>query len=132
MEEKYLRISQIENYLSILITKAKISDNVFVGEELPTNISKDWESMVLIDVIGQNNRGAFGSGTANIYLYAKPTGHLSRKNMKLLDKMEETLNATIKNANDTHFAVHINWRDSGYDKDCNFHYNVISLHVTSK
>ena len=84
------RLSRIENFFSMLLTKGKISDNIFVGE-LPPTTSKDWDDFVNVDVGQQREHGGYSSGYANIYLYARPKGTPLRKNVKLLDKMEGIL-----------------------------------------
>ena len=43
------RLSRIENFFSMLLTKGKISDNIFVGE-LPPTTSKNWDDFVNVDV----------------------------------------------------------------------------------
>lgn len=122
------RLSRIENFFSILLTKGKISDNIFVGE-LPPTTSKDWNDFVNVDVGQQTDRGAYSSGFANIYLYARPKGTPLRKNIKQLDKMEGILDALISKSNDKDYCIQELYRDSGYDSNRQFHYQLISLSV---
>ena len=77
------RLSRIENFFSMLLTKGKISDNIFVGE-LPPTTSKDWDDFVNVDVGQQREHGGYSSGYANIYLYARPKGTPLRKNVNNL------------------------------------------------
>ena len=50
------RLSRIENFFSMLLTKGKISDNIFVGE-LPPTTSKNWDDFVNVDVGQQRDYG---------------------------------------------------------------------------
>ena len=117
------RLSRIEDFFSRLLTKGKVSKNIFVGD-LPPTTSKDWSDFVLVDIGQQKDRNAYSIGYANIYLYARPKGSPPRKNVALLDKMEEALSNTIGTSNDT--------RDSGYDTNRQFHYNIVSVSVFTK
>lgn len=125
------RISRIENFLSMLITNKGVSNNIFVGE-LPPTTSKDWEDFVNIDVGQQRERGGYSDGFANIYLYARPKGSPPVKNVSRLYKMENALDTVIRNANDTEYVIQELYRDSGYDSNRQFHFNLISVSVISK
>ena len=61
------RLSRIENFFSMLLTKGKISDNIFVGE-LPPTTRKNWEDFTNVDVGQQREHSGYSSGYANIYL----------------------------------------------------------------
>lgn len=121
-------MSRIENFFSKLLTKKGISDNIFVGEP-PIATEKSWESFVVVEVNQQADKNAYASGSASIYLYARPKGELAKKNVALLDKMEEALdNAIAGNHDGTHTLVE-QWRDAGYDSSRLFHYNIINVRV---
>lgn len=122
------RLSRIENFFSMLLTKGKISDNIFVGE-LPPTTSKDWDDFVNVDVGQQREHGGYSSGYANIYLYARPKGTPLRKNVKLLDKMEGILDDVIKHSNSKDYTIQVLYRDSGYDSNRQFHFQMISVSV---
>lgn len=122
------RLSRIENFFSMLLTKGKISDNIFVGE-LPPTTSKNWDDFVNVDVGQQREHGGYSSGYANIYLYARPKGIPLRKNVKLLDKMEGILDDVIKNSNNKDYTIQVLYRDSGYDSNRQFHFQIISVSV---
>ena len=122
------RLSQIENFFSMLLTNGKISDNIFVGE-LPPTTSKNWDDFVNVDVGQQREHGGYSSGYANIYLYARPKGIPLRKNVKLLDKMEGILDDVIKNSNNKDYTIQVLYRDSGYDSNRQFHFQMISVSV---
>lgn len=125
------RLSRIENFFSMLLTKGKISDNIFVGE-LPPTTSKDWDDFVNVDVGQQREHGGYSSGYANIYLYARPKGTPLRKNVKLLDKMEGILDDVIKHSNNKDYTIQVLFRDSGYDSNRQFHFQIISVSVIAR
>lgn len=125
------RLSRIENFFSMLLTGKGISRNVFVGE-LPPTTNKDWEDFVNVDVGQQQDHGAYSSGYVNIYLYARPRGTPLRKNVSLLDKMEKALDEAIDEANDKDYAIQELYRDSGYDSNRQFHFQLISVSVIAR
>ena len=125
------RLSRIENFFSMLLTKGKISENIFVGE-LPPTTSKNWDDFVNVDVGQQREHGGYSSGYANIYLYARPKGTPLRKNVKLLDKMEGVLDDVIKNSNNKDYTIQVLYRDSGYDSNRQFHFQMISVSVIAR
>lgn len=115
----------------MLLTKGKISGNIFVGE-LPPTTSKDWDDFVNVDVGQQREHGGYSSGYANIYLYARPKGTPLRKNVKLLDKMEGILDDVIKHSNSKDYTIQVLYRDSGYDSNRQFHFQMISVSVIAR
>lgn len=125
------RLSRIENFFSMLLTKGKISDNIFVGE-LPPTTSKNWDDFVNVDVGQQRDYGGYSSGYANIYLYARPKGTPLRKNVKLLAKMEGILDDVIKHSNNKDYTIQVLYRDSGYDSNRQFHFQMISVSVIAR
>ena len=128
---KHDRISYIENYFSVLLTAAEVSDNIFVGT-LPLVTDSGWEDMAYIEVQKMTDYDAYSDGSVLIYLYAKPTGSGStlRKNVTRLNQMERALDTAVEEARDDDYIIVEQWRDSGFDDDRNFHYNVISVSVT--
>ena len=125
------RLSRIENFFSILLTNKGISKNIFIGE-LPPTTDKDWDDFVNVDVGQQRDKGAYSSGYVNIYLYARPNGTPLRKNVKLLDKMEGALDDIINGSNDKDYTIHELYRDSGYDSNRQFHFQMISVSVITR
>ena len=125
------RLSRIENFFSILLTNKGISKNIFIGE-LPPTTDKDWDDFVNVDVGQQRDKGAYSSGYVNIYLYARPKGTPLRKNVKLLDKMEDALDNIINGSNDKDYTIHELYRDSGYDSNRQFHFQMISVSVITR
>lgn len=125
------RLSRIENFFSMLLSNRGLSDNIFIGE-LPPTTNKDWEDFVNVDIGQQRDYGGYSLGYANIYLYARPKGALRRKNVKTLDKMEGVLDMIIDEANSEHYVIQELYRDSGYDTNRQFHFDMISVSVTVK
>ena len=125
------RLSRIENFFSILLTNKGIYKNIFIGE-LPPTTDKDWYDFVNVDVGQQRDKGAYSSGYVNIYLYARPKGTPLRKNVKLLDKMEGALDNIINGSNDKDYTIHELYRDSGYDSNRQFHFQMISVSVITR
>lgn len=125
------RLSRIENFFSMLMAKKGVSDNVIVGE-LPPTTSKEWNDFVNIDVGQQQDHNAYATGYVNIYLYARPTGSPPKKNIKTLDKMEEALDKVISEAKNQDYIISELYRDSGYDTNRQFHYDMICVSITTK
>lgn len=125
------RLSRIENFFSMLLSNKGLSDNIFIGE-LPPTTNKEWEDFVNVDIGQQRDYGGYSLGYANIYLYARPKGALRRKNVKNLDKMEGVLDMIIDEANSKDYVIQELYRDSGYDTNRQFHFDMISVSVTVK
>lgn len=125
------RLSRIENFFSMLLSNKGLSDNIFIGE-LPPTTNKEWEDFVNVDIGQQRDYGGYSLGYANIYLYARPKGALRRKNVKTLDKMEGVLDMIIDEANSKDYIIQELYRDSGYDTNRQFHFDMISVSVTVK
>lgn len=125
------RLSRIENFFSMLLSNKGLSGNIFIGE-LPPTTNKDWEDFVNVDIGQQRDYGGYSLGYANIYLYARPKGALRRKNVKTLDKMEGILDMIIDEANSEEYVIQELYRDSGYDTNRQFHFDMISVSVTVK
>lgn len=125
------RLSRIENFFSMLLSNKGLSDNIFIGE-LPPTTNKEWEDFVNVDIGQQRDYGGYSLGYANIYLYARPKGALRRKNVKTLDKMEGVLDMIIDETNSKDYVIQELYRDSGYDTNRQFHFDMISVSVTVK
>lgn len=129
MDDTLKHISRIENFLSMALTGGGVSDNIYVGN-LPAAIDKGIDDMVYIDVFKAYDYDSHAAASVNVFLYARPTGSSLRKNVKVLDKMEAALTECIKSiGNGGHYAPLIVYRDSGYDDDRNFHYDVMNLKI---
>ncbi len=122
-----LNISTIETYLDKII-KGKVSKNVFAGT-LPNTISDDTKDLVLIDCGNAiNDLDAYGKGTVNIFLYARPTAN-GRKNVAQLSKMEKAMNNVIDESNDDRYALAQLYKATDYDTALNWHYIIVALNL---
>lgn len=129
MDSTLQNISRVENFLSMTLTKSKVSKNIYVGN-LPAAIDKGVDDMVFIDVFKVYDYDSHGEAQANIFMYARPTGTALKKNVKLLNQMEDALTESIKGVeHGKPYAASIIYRDSGYDNNRNFHYNVMNIKI---
>lgn len=131
MANIYRTTSRTENFFSMLLTKAGISDNLFIGN-MPATVDSSWKDMVLVDVLSIKDYGAYAKGSANIFLYAKSVDSHGTKPVKKLYKMETALDKAIESCNDAHYVVDVNFRDADYDQNRNYYYNVINISMTIK
>lgn len=113
----------------MLLTKADISKNLFIGN-LPAAMESGWSDMILVDVMPVRDYDAYARGSVNIFLYAKATDSLSRKPVKKLNDMETALDKAIRECQNANYSININFRDSGYDQNRNYYYNVTNLQIT--
>lgn len=127
--DKYRTTSRAENFFSMLLTKAGVSDNLFIGN-LPATVNSAWQDMVLIDVLSIKERGGYARGSANIFLYAKATDSYATKPVKRLYDMELALDKAIDSCNDLHYSIEVFTRDQGYDQNRNYYYNVLNVSIT--
>ena len=125
---KYARVSRVEDFFKVLLTKYGVSENIFVSR-LPVTIKSSWNDMVLIDVGKGVNRNAYRSFSVNIFLYGRPIGSLQQKNVKVIDAMGQKLLTAITECHDNHYHPVTSWSDSDYDTTRNFHYNVLNFQV---
>lgn len=124
----YARVSRVENFFNMLLTKYAVSKQIFVSQ-LPVNIKPTWGDMVLIDVGQGKNYSSHRLFSVNVFLYGRPIGELQKKNVKVIDQMEELLLKAIQESSDEHYHPSVNWSDSDYDTTRNFHYNVVNITV---
>ena len=129
MNSIYKTTSKVENFFSMMLTKAKISDNLFIGN-MPATVESDWKDLVLVDVLSINDYGAYAKGSANVFLYAKSIDSHGTKPVATLYKMELALDKVIKSCNDRHYSIDVNFRDADYDQNRNYYYNVINIDIT--
>lgn len=112
----------------MLLTKAGISDNLFIGN-MPATVDSSWKDMVLVDVLSLKDYGACAKGSANIFLYAKSVDSHGTKPVERLYAMELALDKAIESCNDRHYAIEVNFRDADYDQNRNYYYNVYNVQV---
>jgi hypothetical protein len=122
-----LNISSIETYLDKIV-KGKVSKSVYAGT-LPNTIEDDVNDLVLIDCGNAiSDLNAYGKGTVNVFLYAKPTAN-GRKNVAQLSKMEKAMNKVIDNSADDRYMLAPLYRMSDYDSALNWHYIIVALNL---
>lgn len=129
MDNIYKTQSQVENFFSMLLTKAGISKNLFIGS-MPATVDSGWKDIVLVDVLSMRDYDAYAQGSANVFLYAKSVDSRGTKPVKALYEMELALDKAIKECNDKHYVIDINFRDADYDQNRNYYYNVINIGIT--
>ena len=129
MDSKYKTTSRVENFFSMLLTKAKISENLFIGN-MPAAVESGWKDLVLVDVLSMKDYGAYAKGSANVFLYAKSVDSHGTKPVAELYKMEIALDNAIEACNDRHYSIEVNFRDADYDQNRNYYYNVINIDIT--
>lgn len=131
MDNAYKTTSRTENFFSMLLTKAGISDNLFIGN-MPATVDSSWKDILLVDVLSMTDHGSYAKGNANIFLYAKAIDSHGTKPVKRLYAMELALYKAIESANDPHYVIQVNYRDADYDPNRNYYYNVINVNVIVK
>ena len=124
----YARVSRVENFFNMLLTKYAVSKQIFISQ-LPVTVKPEWNDMVMIDVGKGKNYDSHRNFSVNIYLYGRPFGDLQKKNVKVIDKMEELLLKAISECSDEHYHLSVNWSDADYDSTRNFHFNVVNITV---
>lgn len=129
MVDTYRTTSRVENFFSMLLTKAAVSGNLFIGS-LPATVDSSWKDMILVDVLSIKERGGYARGSANIFLYAKSVDSYGTKPLKKLYGMELALEKAIDSCNDRHYSIEVNTRDSDYDQNRNYYYNVVNVNIT--
>lgn len=112
----------------MLLTKYAVSKQIFISQ-LPVTIKPEWNDMVMIDVGNGKNYDSHRTFSVNIYLYGRPVGDLQKKNVKVIDNMEELLLKAVSECNDGHYHLSVNWSDADYDPTRNFHFNVLNITV---
>ena len=125
----YKTTSKLLNFFSMLLTKSGISENLFIGN-LPATVDSSWKDMILVDVLAIRDYGAYAKGQANIFLYCKSIDSYGTKPVASLYKMELALDKAIKSCNDRHYSIEVNTRDSDYDQNRNYYFNVINISIT--
>ena len=124
----YARVSRVENFIVMLLTRYSVSANIFT-DMLPVTIKSEWNDMVLVDVGKGTGDNAKETYSANIFLYGRPLDDLQSKSVRVIDKMEEVVYKAISECHDSHYHLSLNWSDSGYDSTRNFHFNVLNVSI---
>lgn len=128
MNADKLNISKIETYLNSIFDNT-VSDNTYFGSKPDEAIIKasNWGDMCVIELPnGVQDRDAYGKGTVLVWLYAKPL-ESGKKNVAKMSQLETKLNEAIKNANDSTYHIRRRLTYTSYDKDIDWHCNVVEL-----
>ncbi len=123
-------ISQVENFLSKLLTQYKVSDSIFIGKR-PLTVSNSVKSFVYVDVNSLNDYDSHSSCSASIYLYARPKGRMQEKDLPELNRMECALTDALSGYEDSRFIVYEQWRDSDYDTVINYFFDIVNVSITA-
>ena len=119
--------SNVEKYLFGLL-KGSVSANVFAGS-LPSNLGNGWKDAVLIDCsLPLVDYNAFLSGTAYVYLLAKPNAN-GTKNIPTMSSLETSFLTTLKTNHDFHYRVQTYNTFAGFAEDIQWHFNCFELIV---
>ncbi len=130
MDSLYKTSSMIENFLSMLLTKAGIS-SIIAFDETPLTVSSDSKDMVVVDMLGVTDLGGEAKCSANIFLYAKSTDSLGSKPVKRLFGMEKKLFSAIESSKDSHYVITSKELIGKEGKNSgNFYCNVYNIGIT--
>ena len=128
MNKDNINISKVETYLNSILDNV-VSNNTFFGYK-PDNAviqSSNWQDMCVVDVPnGIHDHDAYGKGTVLVWLYARPL-ESGRKNVAKMSQLETKLNEAIKDANNSTYRLDRRLTYTSYDKDINWHCNVVEL-----
>lgn len=113
--------------MSKLLTKNKVSSNIFVGT--PPATLNDCADFVVVDVIRSTDYDSHAVASVNIFLYAKPTGNPLKKNVKRLNAMEEALTTAIEGGSANDYSITQIYHDSDYDTNLNYHFNMVNIEI---
>lgn len=130
MDKNKINISNIETFLYSLLNGV-VGDDTIVGGNMPSKVEipSDCISICHIDIPnGVGDFDAYGRGTALISLYARPMDS-GLKNVPILAEMEERLNEAVENSRDDTYKVVRRLTYSSYNRDIDWHCNVIELVV---
>lgn len=131
MNSTLKRVSLVENFLSMFLTKANISKNIFFGS-LPAILNDTWEDMILVDLLPLTDYDAYAQGMVNIFLYARTEDTMNIKPIWKLDEMERMLDEAVGNSHDRNYVLSANWRDQGYDVNRGYYYDFVNYTITVK
>lgn len=132
MDSTYRRVSTLENFFSQLLTGYGISKHIFFTN-LPATIGKDWQDMVLVDVVKVQDYDAYATASVNVFLYARGRGASLMKPVYELDKLESNLDDAVDvKTKNTRYSLVTEWADNGFNSQIGFYYIVRNISVTIK
>lgn len=122
-------ISSIETFFDGLFRgEDRLSKNIFFNE-LPTDISKDWENFVVVDCGNPlRDNGAYAVGTVLVLLYARQNV-FGFKDVKGLQDLERRLNRLVLDNGDENYHLSFRGRYSNYNAVNDIFFNVIQLNL---
>lgn len=122
-------ISSIETFFDDLFRgEDKLSKNIFFNE-LPTDISKDWEDFVVVDCGNPlRDRDSHVVGTVLVLLYARQNA-FGIKEVKGLQNLEKRLNRLVQENDNEHYHLSFRGRYSNYNAVNDIFMNVIQLNL---
>lgn len=130
MNNDHINITSILTHLDTVVKK-NVCARCYAGT-LPETLTEDVETMVVIDC-GNSVRDyhAYGRGTVNIYMYARP---IARKmNIFALSRLEKNLSKALReNKFDTeYYSVpnEVMLSGQGYDTTYNMHYLIKAIRI---
>lgn len=130
MDRDILNISKIETYLNEIVDNV-VSKNTFFTALPDKSVitSSDWKDMVLVSLpSGIRDLMAYGRGTVDIVLYARPL-ESGKKNVAKMSQLEMKLNKAINDTVSEHYSLVRDDARSMYDTDINWHCNVITFAI---
>lgn len=126
---KRKNISSIETFFDGLFRGSdKLSKNIFFNE-LPIDISKDWEDFVVVDCGNPlRDKDAYVEGTVLVLLYAKQNA-FGIKEVKGLQALESRLMEIVNGCSDPYYHISFRGRYSNYNAVNDIFFNVIQLNI---
>ena len=126
---KRKNISSIETFFDGLFRgEDKLSKNIFFNE-LPIDISKDWEDFVVVDCGNPlRDKDAYVEGTVLVLLYAKQNA-FGIKEVKGLQALESRLMEIVNDCSDPYYHLSFRGRYSNYNAVNDIFFNVIQLNI---
>lgn len=130
MNNDYINISSILTHLDAVIKK-NVCARCYAGT-LPETLKENVDTMVVVDC-GNTIRDyhAYGKGTVNIYLYARPTAR--KMNISALSRLEKGFSKAMReNKFDNEYYKVPNevlLSGQGYDTTYNMHYIIKAIQL---
>lgn len=122
-----MTISSIETFFDGLL-RGELTDNLFFND-LPTSIKRDWTSLAIVDVGNpMRNNDAYTVGTVLINMYAKQNPY-GTKDVRELQRMEQTLNRLILNNHDEHYHLSMRGNYSNYNAVNDIFFDVVQVNL---
>lgn len=131
MDRNKTNISRIETHLNSMLDGV-VSEHTFFGTAPDVSVvkSSDWQDMVVVEIPnGITDFGAYGQGTALVWLYARPM-ESGRKDVAKMSELEQKLTDAIKQSSDDKYYIQRRMTFTDYDTEIKWHCNVVELTIT--